>query len=116
MGWRSIEAAPHGIWLWARNDDGEFKAIWSGGSWQVDRPGLGNAPPTEWLEGWRNLPLKANWSKRERDVMIHYPRSPDGHWLAGVFDKSFVDELDRRGYDVTTLRFSVKSKAIEAKR
>lgn len=56
-------------------------------------------------------PLRATWSKRERDVIIHYPRKCDGHWLSGVFDKAFTDELEKRGYDVTTLRFSVHRKA-----
>jgi hypothetical protein len=54
--------------------------------------------------------LRATWSKRERDVMVHYPRSCDGHWLSSVLNLAFTDELDRRGYDVTTLRFSVARK------
>ncbi len=52
--------------------------------------------------------LTARWSKRERDVMIGYPCGPDGHLLYGVISKAFTDELVQRGYDITTLRFSVK--------
>lgn len=65
----------------------------------------------------RETTLSANWSRREKDVMYHFPSSPDGHWLHSWFrwarldDKtvtSFLDQLKERGYDVTTLRFSVK--------
>jgi hypothetical protein len=56
--------------------------------------------------------LRATWSKRENDVMLHYPlgqsTASDGHWLSGVFSKEFTEELQRRGYDVSTLRFSVE--------
>lgn len=72
------------------------------------------------------------WSKREKDFLIRYPRSCDGHLAYGVFcserrrpnyqrnaenptpwewDPSFVKELEARGYDTTTLRFSVQRKA-----
>lgn len=63
--------------------------------------------------------LTVRWSKRERDFMFNAPRKVDGmlahdvlccprlavddRWLS-----SFVEELKRRGYDVTTLRFSVE--------
>lgn len=56
--------------------------------------------------------LRASWSRRERDVMLHNPlgqsTTSDSYWLAGVFNKEFTDELARRGYDPTTLRFSVE--------
>lgn len=70
--------------------------------------------------------LAIRWSKKEKDFLIHYPSSPDGHLCYGhfccdrpksryritdpmdAFDPSFVDELRARGYDVTTLKFSVK--------
>ncbi len=64
------------------------------------------------------------WSKQKKDFLIRYPRSCDGHlvhWVFSgehprrdlrtgqtVFDKSFITELKERGYDVTTLRFSVE--------
>ena len=58
--------------------------------------------------------LRAYWSKRERDLMLFHPlgqaTSCDAHWLSGVFGKQFTDELSSRGYDVTTLRFSVEPK------
>mgnify|MGYP000728074372 CR=1 FL=1 len=63
--------------------------------------------------------LRANWSKRENDVMLHYPLGfgtrSDGHWLSGVFNKEFTEELASRGYDITTMKFSVGPKAGEHK-
>jgi hypothetical protein len=64
--------------------------------------------------------LKARWSKRERDVLMEWggvgADKSDGSWLHSWlsyhkgFDGTFLAELDRRGYDVTTLRISVKRK------
>jgi hypothetical protein len=86
--------------------------------------------------------LKACWSKREGDVMIHYPNKPDGCWLHDMLNtkrlrsgstkdytyaeritiqdwntnlciyegKSFLQELEERGYDVKTLKISVRRK------
>lgn len=55
--------------------------------------------------------LKAYWSKRERDLMLDWPAveggRSDARFLNSVFDKAFTDELTKRGYDVTTLRFSI---------
>lgn len=67
--------------------------------------------------------LILKWSKKERDLVCHYPSSADGsltfgaftskrhHPLPfphGVWDGSFVEELKKRGYDITTLKFSVE--------
>lgn len=66
--------------------------------------------------------LYAYWSKRENDVMLCYPDHKwNGHYLSTVLtgprygydgkqEPSFIDELDKRGFDVTTLRFSIKKK------
>jgi len=62
--------------------------------------------------------LRASWDRRERDVSFGWPDGPqvkpDAHMLYGVFayekvydGRTFVEELKRRGYDVTTLRFSI---------
>ena len=62
------------------------------------------------------------WSKREKDFLIRYPRSCDGHFAAYLFtaerprghgatltfDKSAIADLEERGYDTKTLRFSVE--------
>lgn len=89
-----------------------------------------------------NKELKVNWSKREKDLMIHYPKSCDGHlmhcflsrpiyWLlysepnteSGeslvtkvpghgnlISARSIKDELEARGYDLSTLKISIKKK------
>jgi hypothetical protein len=73
--------------------------------------------------------LKAYWSKKEQDLVFWHPDLKcNGHLLysvlAGprsfedfsgpaprvVYGKSFVEELRERGYDITTLRFSVCKK------
>lgn len=62
--------------------------------------------------------------------MVHYPRKCDGHLLHNHFnnvfewggidgkdkgwlnykDFNFIKELENRGYDITTLKFSIKLK------
>lgn len=58
--------------------------------------------------------LRAYWCKRENDIMLYHPlgmqTSCDAHWLSGVFNKEFTDELTKRGYDVATIKFSVEPK------
>lgn len=78
--------------------------------------------------------LSIKWSKKEKDLMIHYPRSCDGaliqYYICAEmcefdFQKwinekehvnptykvfSLKDELERRGYDITTLKFSIELK------
>lgn len=60
--------------------------------------------------------LEVFWSKKERDVMVRFPNKPDGHYIIGSFchprvlneNVSIVDELKARGYDITTLKFSIQ--------
>ncbi len=63
--------------------------------------------------------LRATWSRREDDVMLHYPlgfgTKRDGALLASVFSKEFTAELSGRGYDPTTMKFSVEPKAGDPK-
>jgi hypothetical protein len=73
--------------------------------------------------------LRYRWNAKLRDFWISYPRSADGHLIAGhfggkrmaadyggpgpsriVFDPSFTAELEARGYDLTTLKFEVRMK------
>lgn len=66
--------------------------------------------------------LRVYWSDKEKDLMIHWPLGTqtkcDGHLTYGVFcaqrrsvqntfDPSFVEELKRRGYDISTLKFEI---------
>ena len=68
--------------------------------------------------------LLLRWDKREYDFKVWYPCKPDGHLLFNRMcnrlfcpkcqcgsDISLVDELERRGYDTKTLRFTVKRRA-----
>lgn len=64
--------------------------------------------------------LKARWSARERDVVFEWggdgASKSDGGWLNSWlthhkgFDGSLLTELAARGYDVETLRISVRQK------
>lgn len=62
--------------------------------------------------------LAAKWSKKENDIMIYYPNKCDGallnnhlfHPRDSISCHPFIKELERRGYDITTLKFSVKKK------
>ena len=71
--------------------------------------------------------LKVRWSKKEKDILFEYPRRCDGallHYYMGSdipihdfsFEKSYelrkslFKELEDRGYDLTTLKFSIKLK------
>ncbi|MBE3084621.1 MAG: hypothetical protein IMZ64_00205 [Bacteroidetes bacterium] len=66
--------------------------------------------------------LSAKWVKSKNDLIYAFPSRPDGRLLNNIFtaqrlspgdlsiQKSFIDELTERGYDLTTLRFSIKKK------
>ena len=69
--------------------------------------------------------LRAFWSKKEKDIMFYWPSGPhtktDGHFLYGrmsigpfnydgKLDTAFLKELEDRGYDLTTLLFSICKK------
>lgn len=55
--------------------------------------------------------LKARWSQRQRDIVLVWPAGQctraDAAWLSTVFNKKFTEELQRRGYDPRTIKFSV---------
>jgi hypothetical protein len=59
--------------------------------------------------------LRVYYSKREKDVMFYHPLGQDtisdAHFLHSVFDQKFTDDLKRRGYDITTLKFSIEPQA-----
>ena len=62
--------------------------------------------------------LRALWSKKEKDIVYYFPCSPDGHMLNGYFvyakdsfqEHGLLKELEKRGYDLTTLKFSIRKK------
>lgn len=56
--------------------------------------------------------LRADWSKRENDIILHWPLGSqtkcDASWLSDLFNKEVTAELEKRGYDVKTLKFSIE--------
>lgn len=63
--------------------------------------------------------LYARWSKKENALLYHHPdNKSNGGFLAGWFEyekvlggsNSFVKELEARGYDPKTLKFSIAKK------
>ena len=57
--------------------------------------------------------LRARWSKREKDIVVTYPRGIltvcDCNYLfSNVFNDDFVEEIKARGCDITTLKFEIK--------
>lgn len=53
--------------------------------------------------------IRVAWSKRERDFLIHYDNSPTGGLVTdNLLKKEFIEELKNRGYDLKTLKFSIK--------
>ena len=71
--------------------------------------------PGRLLLRWRQHPGEGD----APDFVVTYPRRCDGHLIISAFcsgygrlgvtreGRSFVDELERRGYDPETLRFSI---------
>ena len=72
--------------------------------------------------------LSLSFSKKEHDFLVKYPVKCDGkmvlhHLLSNIalhnfqgkeYEMfSFIKELEKRGYDPKTLRFSIKLKEVE---
>jgi hypothetical protein len=76
--------------------------------------------------------LSLIYDKRQKDFVVKYPQKADGalslHHLVGDILQyklpdsetnypynwtkfNFIQELEKRGYDITTLRFSIEKKA-----
>jgi hypothetical protein len=55
--------------------------------------------------------LHAKWSRAEDDLILHWPGGSqtkcDGGYLAYTLEP-ILEELERRGYDKTTIRFSIE--------
>jgi len=77
------------------------------------------AKPIKRIGSHRFPGLWVKWSKSERDLlMFHDKHSPDGRLLHSAFncvkvcdERSLTEELDRRGFDLTTLKFSIERKS-----
>ena len=60
--------------------------------------------------------LGARWSKRERDILFTWDAMPggssNGHLLHNVLSP-LAKELEARGFDLATMRFSIRKKAAQ---
>ena len=55
--------------------------------------------------------LVIKWSRREEDVIIHYPNQWDGHFAHATLTepiKTFLDEMEKRGYDRNSFFLKIK--------
>ena len=76
-----------------------------------------NLPYSEWLTAWFG-PVRGEGP----NLRFGYPRRCDGHFLHSAFcmpkidsdgrvlEPSFLEELEARGYDISTLEFRIKRK------
>lgn len=66
--------------------------------------------------------LLLRWSNKENDFLVSFPRSQDGGLLFMALQHTslypdldrksdLLSELERRGYDLKTLRFSIDKKS-----
>ena len=66
--------------------------------------------------------LLIRWSKKEEDFIVYYPKIQDGgfaidHICGNAccikhpgFESTFIKELEKRGYDLKTLKFTIRKK------
>ena len=57
--------------------------------------------------------LKVTYNKRQKDFLFQFPTGLqtvcDARYMNNVvFTKEVTDELERRGYDIATLKFSIE--------
>lgn len=59
--------------------------------------------------------LRAYWSKQEDCLEVWHPLGmqtcTDANWIIATLNADVIAELERRGYDKTTLRLSIEPKA-----
>lgn len=60
------------------------------------------------MEKYKPLKLKYRWSKREKDFQSIYPGHKwDAGYIMSVFSDTVRDELKKRGYDLSTIKFEI---------
>ena len=73
-----------------------------------------------------NNKLRVYWSKKAKDIMFYHPKSKvDARLLNHYFcytkldtgggETTLIDELERKGFDLETLKFSIAYKEREDK-
>ena len=59
--------------------------------------------------------VKVYWSTREKDLVVKWDREAgraNPRYILDLFPQDVLDELERREYDISTLRFSIKKKQV----
>lgn len=56
--------------------------------------------------------FRVYWDKKENDIMFYHPAGrntgADGwYYHSYVFTSEFLEEMKRRGYDITTIKFEI---------
>lgn len=74
--------------------------------------------------------LLLNFNKSDGDFVVHYPNKRDGRFVMGhlcqrqiewdtmsqeYIETNFIEDLERRGYDPTTIRFQIDKKQVKPK-
>lgn len=57
--------------------------------------------------------VRVRFSKKENDLIVDWDSEMSKSnplYIIGIFTKEIIKELDHRGYDTTTLRFSIRKK------
>lgn len=57
--------------------------------------------------------IRVWWSKKEQDLMVTWDPGTEksaGRVILNIFSEDVLTELDRRGYDTTTIRFQIRKK------
>ena len=58
--------------------------------------------------------LRVYWCKKEDFRTFYMPSGNqtrcDGHYMNGIITEDVINELDERGYDVSTIKFSIEPK------
>lgn len=59
--------------------------------------------------------IRMYWSKKEKDLMVNWEPGTcraTARYLMHVITLEVMEELDRRGFDTTTIRFQIRRKPI----
>jgi hypothetical protein len=55
--------------------------------------------------------LRVRWNKFEKDLWMTYPigiqTKCDANYMCCIFNREFIEEIKKRGYDITTLKFEI---------
>ncbi len=59
------------------------------------------------------IKLRAYWGKKQEQLLFDGPNRPDMRFLCyKIFNEEVLKELEARGYDISTLKFSIERKPV----